>query len=475
MWPDARARARAVRRRPAPQSSRTDEDEPREWRIDQLQRAGSADKLRAFVGCSPSSTPRGQWPPGRIWAAWCIGMAARCLGDERSRQRLARGGRAAADARRRGAGPPRRPRRRRRRDDGGLRAHAAARAGQRPRPCGSARSRGPGRHRLRRSVSTSTSSWCSAWPRASCRPARGRTRCCPTASVAPRAASCCAWPAGAPGVEHRHLLAAMAAAGRRVLVYPRGDQRRSLQRPPSRWLLDSCEALGDGTRELRRRHRLASDRGLVRQPRHRRHVPGDPPGVPVAGTGRRGSNERRFSGARRRPGRSPAIRSSRETGAGRGLDLLAHRGRGVHTLRREPRVHGLPAALPGLAGSRHPSPSQLEAWLGCPHAYFMEYVLRVQPVDNPRSCWRSTRWSADPSSTTSSKWLRRSWSTVYRAGPGVAGGGARADAPARRRGLRRRRARGVTGHRLLCARRTRIVLASSASSTPTTSGGRRWA
>jgi hypothetical protein len=44
------------------------------------------------------------------------------------------------------------------------------------------------------------------------------------------------------GTEHRHLLAALAAArGERVLTYPRGDLRRSVERAPSRWLLEMVE------------------------------------------------------------------------------------------------------------------------------------------------------------------------------------------------------------------------------------------
>jgi hypothetical protein len=34
-------------------------------------------------------------------------------------------------------------------------------------------------------------------------------------------------------------------------------------------------------------------------------------------------------------------------------------------------------------GDRAVSPTRLEAWVACPHAWFMQYVLRVQPVEQP--------------------------------------------------------------------------------------------
>ena len=37
-----------------------------------------------------------------------------------------------------------------------------------------------------------------------------------------------------------------------------------------------------------------------------------------------------------------------------------------------------PPALPGFV-----SPTQLEAWTACPHAYFVRYVLGVRPIEEP--------------------------------------------------------------------------------------------
>ena len=45
------------------------------------------------------------------------------------------------------------------------------------------------------------------------------------------------------GRQHRHLLAALAAAPERIVSFPRGDLRRSAARLPSRWLLPSLRVL----------------------------------------------------------------------------------------------------------------------------------------------------------------------------------------------------------------------------------------
>src|SRR3546814_8049188 len=43
--------------------------------------------------------------------------------------------------------------------------------------------------------------------------------------------------------QHRQLLAALAGAKRQVLCIPRGDLRRSVERVPSRWVLDLASSM----------------------------------------------------------------------------------------------------------------------------------------------------------------------------------------------------------------------------------------
>ena len=58
--------------------------------------------------------------------------------------------------------------------------------------------------------------------------------------------------------------------------------------------------------------------------------------------------------------------------------------RRVHAVRREPcgsraRVAARGPTAPGVVVS----PTRLEKWVGCPHAYFMQYVLHIDPIEQP--------------------------------------------------------------------------------------------
>ncbi len=68
--------------------------------------------------------------------------------------------------------------------------------------------------------------------RGRCRRACARTRCCPTASARSPAVSCALRAERIARAAPRVLAALAAAPGRAVLSYPRGDLRRSLERPP---------------------------------------------------------------------------------------------------------------------------------------------------------------------------------------------------------------------------------------------------
>ncbi len=172
------------------------------------------------------------------------------------------------------------------------------------------------------------------------------------------------------GDEHRALLAAIAAAKRTVLLYPRGDLRRAADRWPSRWLTDqtgNLEEVPSFVAGLRRTgfpaHAHEYDARCLldwHYDRGRSHSsPQDDlirlPSVRQRGELRRGIELRR---ARLSP------RLTRFDGNLADGDL------------RE-------AALPHPAdGGQVTSASRLEAWAGCPHAYFMRYVLRVEVIDD---------------------------------------------------------------------------------------------
>jgi ATP-dependent helicase/nuclease subunit B len=184
-------------------------------------------------------------------------------------------------------------------------------------------------------------------------------------------------------LEHRHYLAALASGQRRVLVFPRGDLRRSADRAPSRWLLDTADA-------LRARHGPAGD--------------GDPRSLPEASTswylqvpsfaGRvarttfpasrqeyllRALTDDHQPGRRSRISDHPLV--SGDVVLRRSVDVIVARASADFT-----RFDGDLSSVTDAVVSpleRIVSTTQLEAWVRCPHAYLMRYLLRVDPVEYP--------------------------------------------------------------------------------------------
>ncbi len=172
-----------------------------------------------------------------------------------------------------------------------------------------------------------------------------------------------------PGDDHRELLAVVAAAERSLLLHPRGDLRRAADRSPSRWLTEEAgesQEVPSFVAGLRRTgfpaHAQEYDTRCVLDWHDAR----------TAGEG--GWSELvQLPGVRQRP----ELR--------RGIEL-----RRARKSARLTRFDGnLPAGdLRGTAlahpagGSETTSASRLEMWAGCPHAYFMRHVLRVEAVDD---------------------------------------------------------------------------------------------
>lgn len=174
--------------------------------------------------------------------------------------------------------------------------------------------------------------------------------------------------------QHRHLLAALAAPQSRV-SFPRGDLRQSRTRLPSRWLLDSLRSLSgrpdlaasewDSTRGPWLTGSASFAAGLTRSPvlateqewRVRTVLAGLDAGL---------------NAARALPGDAVTRRAA---------DLNAARASGRLT-RFDGNLSGQGVPDPAAAG-QVVSATALETWTGCPHAYFMHYLLRVEPVESP--------------------------------------------------------------------------------------------
>ena len=184
-----------------------------------------------------------------------------------------------------------------------------------------------------------------------------------------RAESGGAWPTLADGVErmHRHLLAAFASAEAVITSFPRGDLRRNTARRPTRWLLPTLQALSgrptvraatwdqvqaegiSGSRSFW--HELHSTMNPAHEQEWRLRalatgvVPNDP--VVAAATeliGERSS--RRFTR----------------------FDGNLHHVTGLPDYAHEPRTV---------------SPTRLEQYAQCPHTFFVKYLLRVHPLEQP--------------------------------------------------------------------------------------------
>jgi RecB family exonuclease len=175
---------------------------------------------------------------------------------------------------------------------------------------------------------------------------------------------------GGPGVrlasdatdeQRRHFLAALAAAPALTILRPRGDLRRSSERPPSRWIAELVRPVED-------EQVIASFAGGVEQaPR-----PSSPQDDRTQVLLRSSLSGRRLDDsalARRDGALRPALRllRARESSA-----LTAYDGDLSELTISSPFNSDRPIGV-----------TRLEMWLACPHAYFMDQVLRVPIVDDP--------------------------------------------------------------------------------------------
>lgn len=206
------------------------------------------------------------------------------------------------------------------------------------------------------------------------------------------------------GDDHRALLAALAGARGKLLLYPRGDLRRSAPLTPSRWLLDAAEAIDGrrpGTDDLGRE----SGDWLTEVPSFVAGLRGTSFPAHIQEYDMRAlldHHDRRRSQSRF--GADPSVGGWKSGRAGwdidsvrqrvelrRGIEL--RRGRGSDRLTRfdgnlaEGDLRG--AALPDPAGDGAAvSATRLEKWAECPHAYFVRHVLGVDAVEEPDAEYR---------------------------------------------------------------------------------------
>ena len=172
----------------------------------------------------------------------------------------------------------------------------------------------------------------------------------------------------AVGRDHRHLWAALAAASRLLLCVPRGDLRASHARVPSRWLVAAASALRGET--------VTADELLSLHDDWIEHVPSFAHAVTHAAFPPTEQDYRLRAGNRHAP------------------DAVAAAGAEVIYARCSPAFTRFDGNLSGLSASglspddvaltdTTVSATRLEAWAACPHAYFVRYLLGIDPVDDP--------------------------------------------------------------------------------------------
>ena len=172
-----------------------------------------------------------------------------------------------------------------------------------------------------------------------------------------------------PGDDHRALLAVVAAARQSLLLHPRGDLRRAADRSPSRWLTEEAgeaQEVPSFVAGLRRTgfpaHAQEYDTRCVLD-WHDARASGDRPWRDLA----------RLPSVLQRPEVSRGVELRRARMSPRLTRFDGNLSAGD--------LRGTALAHPA-GGSETTSASRLEMWAGCPHAYFIRHVLRVEAVDD---------------------------------------------------------------------------------------------
>jgi hypothetical protein len=169
--------------------------------------------------------------------------------------------------------------------------------------------------------------------------------------------------------QHRHLLAALASAGRHLLCVPRGDLRRSVERVPSRWVLDvASELAGDGPRWW------AADLSAATVP-WITAVPSFDAGLRALATPATDQEHR----LRALLAAGGDLRATDDRCTALGAEVIAARRSAAFT-RFDGNLGGLSIPSPL---DRVTSPTRLERWADCPHRHLVEDLLRAAPVENP--------------------------------------------------------------------------------------------
>ena len=168
--------------------------------------------------------------------------------------------------------------------------------------------------------------------------------------------------------ERTDYLAALHAAERRVLSYPRADIRAEQARLPGRWLLESATALNDGERVYASKIDQAPKGVIEVTSSFERAIMDSPEPADAQEYDLRSVSSTRRPRAHWLAQEFPAL--------GRGFEELEERWQPYLT-----RWDGLLAGGAAQAVSRPHSAGALQDWATCPYRYFLGRVLRIAERD----------------------------------------------------------------------------------------------
>jgi RecB family exonuclease len=173
--------------------------------------------------------------------------------------------------------------------------------------------------------------------------------------------------------QHRHLLAVFAAADECVASFPRGDLRKSSSRLPSRWLLPSLRATC-GNPALDATGRQSTAAGTAGSPSYAASLAT----TAELATGQEWRTRAAISARSRGVDVHDVLAA--EPVLDRAMTMLrARAGSGLTRFDGDLRGQDVPEPTQRTAVS----PTALEAWARCPHAYLMAKLLWIEPVESP--------------------------------------------------------------------------------------------
>lgn len=177
--------------------------------------------------------------------------------------------------------------------------------------------------------------------------------------------------------QHRAILAAFTAGTHVTASFPRGDLRRGGERLPSRWLMPTLRTLSDRP-ELEATCWAEASSPLIHS------VASHWEGV--------ARSDRPATAQEWRLRRLAGHESLQDDAVLDDALAVIDARRGDEFTRFDGNLHGVAGLLDYAAGEALIAPTTLERYAGCPHAFFVERMLNVRPLETPEEIITIRPW-----------------------------------------------------------------------------------